>query len=196
MTTVRTFLGSVDAPAPCPGATGAGNATRGAAWVPGSLSATGSSCFDTIRSALADRPCARLLDRGSPALSGTIFFGVALSAVMTCGGGVRVLVRGGVVVGVRVGAGVGVVIGGAVGAPTRGLRGRRLGVIPARPMGRAARHVAGGKVRFAHRGGLPVLRRCRRRVVRFSLPLPRIASPEIGEGIALPEQTAKPVHPL
>src|SRR6516162_914186 len=31
MTTVRIFLGSVDAPAPCPGATGAGNTTRGVA---------------------------------------------------------------------------------------------------------------------------------------------------------------------
>ena len=91
MTTVRTFLGSVDALAPCPGATGAGNTTRGAAWVPGSLSATGSSCFDTIRSlsALADRPCARLLDCGSPALAGTIFVGVELSAVMTGGGWVE-----------------------------------------------------------------------------------------------------------
>src|SRR5262249_46370877 len=89
MTTVRIFLGSVDALAPCPGAAGAGNTTRGAAWLPGCLSGTGSSCFDTIRSALADRPCAALLDCGSPALSGTIFVGVELSAVMTGGGWVE-----------------------------------------------------------------------------------------------------------
>ena len=75
MTTVRIFLGSVDALAPCPGATGAGDTTRGAARLPGSLSATGSSCFDTIRSlsAFAKRSCATLLDCGSPALAGTIF---------------------------------------------------------------------------------------------------------------------------
>ena len=85
MTTVRIFLGSVDALAACPGA---GETTRGAAWLPGSLSATGSSCFDTIRSlsALAERSCATLLDCGSPALAGTIFVGVELSAVITGGG--------------------------------------------------------------------------------------------------------------
>src|SRR5262249_51207977 len=61
----------------------------------------------------------------------------------------------------------------------------------ARLLGRAARRIAGGKLRFAHRGALPVLRRRRRRVMRVLLPLARIASPEIGEWIALPEQTGK-----
>src|SRR5262249_42234983 len=88
MTTVRIFLGSVDAFAPCPGATGAGSTTRGVAWAPKSLSATGSSCFDTIfsLSTLADRSGATLIDCGSPALAGTIFVGVELPAVMTGGG--------------------------------------------------------------------------------------------------------------
>src|SRR5262249_60977556 len=73
MTTVRIFLGSVDALAAC---------------LPGSFSATGSSCFDTIRSLSAppERSCATLLDCGSPALAGTIFVGVELSAVITGGG--------------------------------------------------------------------------------------------------------------
>jgi hypothetical protein len=85
LTGLPIFLGSVDVLAPCPGATGA----RGAAWVPTSLSATWSSCFDTIcsLSTFADRSCATLTDCGSPALAGTIFVGVELSAVMTGGGG-------------------------------------------------------------------------------------------------------------
>ena len=98
---------------------------------------------------------------------------------------------------------LGLVIDAALGAPIRGLRGRGLGVIAARRiarpvarriarlLGRAARRIAGGKLRFAHRGALPVLRRGRRRVMRVLLPLARIASPEIGEWIALPEQTGK-----
>src|SRR5262249_54606081 len=88
MTTVRIFLGSVDVLAPCPGVTGAGSTTRGAAWVPRSLSATGCSCFEPIcsLSAFADRACATLTDCGSLALAGTIFVGVELSAVMTGGG--------------------------------------------------------------------------------------------------------------
>src|SRR6266852_9786214 len=85
MVTVRTFLGSFDPLAPDPtgacrdaagaGATGAGRTTRGAAWVPRSLSATGSSCFDTIcsLSTFASRSWTILLDCGSPALAGTIF---------------------------------------------------------------------------------------------------------------------------
>src|SRR5262249_18618873 len=84
MTTVRIFLGSVDVLAPCPGVTGAGSTTRGAAWVPRSLSATGSSCFDTIcsLSAFADRSCATLTDCGSPAPAGTIFVCVGVLAVV------------------------------------------------------------------------------------------------------------------
>ena len=90
---------------------------------------------------------------------------------------------------------LGLVIDAALGAPTRRLRGRGMSVIPARriarPLARAARRIAGGKLRVAHRGALPVLRRGRRRVVRVLLPLARIASPEIGERIALPEQAGK-----
>src|SRR5262249_60542012 len=74
-------------------------------------------------------------------------------------------------------------------APTRGPRGGGIAVTPARPMARPARHT--GKLRSARRAALPVLRRGRRRVVRFLLLLARIASPEVGEWIALPEQTGK-----
>src|SRR5262249_33543970 len=88
MTTVRIFLGSVDPLAPCPGATGAGSTTRGAAWVPRSLSATGSSCSHSFCSlwAFAAGSGALLIVCGPPPLAGTIFVGVELSAVMTGGG--------------------------------------------------------------------------------------------------------------
>ena len=70
MTTVLTFLGSVEllpegaaggagdgalaaGGSVCIGATGAGSTTLGAAWVPSSLTATGSSCFETTCSLAA-----------------------------------------------------------------------------------------------------------------------------------------------
>jgi hypothetical protein len=58
-------------------------------------------------------------------------------------------------------------------------------------LGPTARRIACGKLRFTRRGGLPVLRRGRRRVVCFVLPLARMTSAEVGEWIALPEQTGK-----
>src|SRR5262249_61570083 len=103
MTTVRIFLGSVAAFAPCPGATGAGSTTRGVAWVPKSLLATGSSCFDTTfsLSGFADRSCATLIDCGSPAPAGNVFFRVGVAGGVTRGG------RGRLGLGKKVGLGVG-----------------------------------------------------------------------------------------
>src|SRR5262249_25749359 len=93
MVTVRTFLGSLPAaplggdPA-APTGTGAGSTTRGAACVPSSRSATGSSCLETICSlpALANRSGTDLVVCGSPADAGMIFVGVEVSAVITGGG--------------------------------------------------------------------------------------------------------------
>src|ERR1700730_5741980 len=99
MGTVRTLRGSVEAPegaagadgaaaGPGVGVTGVGSTTRGAPCVPRSFSATGSSCLETTCSllALATRSCMVLPDCASPAVGGTIFAGVAVSAVITGGG--------------------------------------------------------------------------------------------------------------
>ena len=90
------------------------------------------------------------------------------------------------------------VIETAVGASALGLR-SRMRVIPARgvarrmarPLAPAALRIAGGKLRLTRRDTLPVVRRGRRRVVRLLLPLARMTSAEVGEWIALPEQTGK-----
>src|SRR5262249_45187324 len=97
-----------------------------------------------------------------------------LSVVLADG---RLLV--GVIVTLLVRPDVQLVIEAAVGASALGLRSRRMRVIPARGLARlvldpAVRRIAGGKLRFARRGALPVVRRGRRRVVRLLLPLARM----------------------
>src|SRR5262249_58700421 len=91
------------------------------------------------------------------------------------------------------------VIEAAVGAPALGRRGRRMRVIPARGVARlvldpAVRRIAGGKLRVARRGALPVVRRGRRRVVRLLPPLARMTSPAVREWLPLSEQ-AGPLRP-
>src|SRR5262249_2009969 len=73
---------------------------------------------------------------------------------------------------------------GRLGA--RGLAGALAGAL-----GPAVLRAADGELRFTRRSALPVVRRGRRRIVRLLLPLARITSPEVGEWIALPEQTGK-----
>jgi hypothetical protein len=68
------------------GETGAGSTTRGVLWVPSSLSATGSSCFEMICSLPAVATRSWMALPGSPAVAGTILVGVELSAVITGGG--------------------------------------------------------------------------------------------------------------
>src|SRR5262249_21356576 len=108
-----------------------------------------------------------------------------------------------VILGLLVRPDVQLVIETAVGL---GLCGRRI-VIPARflarllaramagalagALGPAVLRAADGELRFTRRSALPVVRRGRRRIMRLLLPLARITSPEVGEWIALPEQTGK-----
>src|SRR5262249_5169334 len=107
-----------------------------------------------------------------------------------------------VILGLLVRPDVQLVIEAAVGALGLGLCGRRIVILArllARAMGRAmgralgpaALRAADGELRFARRSALPVVRRGRRRIMRLLLPLARITSPEVGEWIALPEQTGK-----
>src|SRR5262249_5840249 len=111
-----------------------------------------------------------------------------------------------VILGLLVRPDVQLVIETAVGALGLGLCGRRIVILArflaefwarllapllARALGPAALRAADGELRLTRRSALPVLRRGRRRIMRLLLPLARITSAEVGEWIALPEQTGK-----